>query len=130
MAGGIPAAGPSGSWSGAVSSLGSPLGGVPSRHKGFWFNVNAELIVYGATEKDATVTIGGRRIRLRPDGSFSYRFSLPDGCHQLPAVAVSADGTDARAAALEFSRATAYRGDVGRHPQDPALRPPAPENVS
>src|SRR5688572_31722682 len=32
----------------------------------------------------ATVTIGGRPIRLRPDGSFSYRFSLPDGEYELP----------------------------------------------
>lgn len=130
LAAAAPALGAPSSWSGAVSSLASPLGGLPPARKGFWFNVNAELIVYGATEKDATVTIGGRRIRLRADGTFSYRFSLPDGQYALPAVAVSADGTDARAAALQFSRATDYRGDVGQHPQDPALRPPRTEHVS
>ena len=64
--------------------------------KGFWFNVNAELIIYGATEPDAKVTLGGHEIKLRPDGSFSYRFALPDGNYDLPAVAVSADG-DGRA---------------------------------
>ena len=53
---------------GAVSSPGKPGEG---RERGFWFNVNAELVVYGATEPDATVTLGGRAIRLRPDGSFS-----------------------------------------------------------
>jgi uncharacterized protein len=111
-----------------VSSLSSPFGGM-ERSKGFWFNVNAELIVYGATEPDAKVTLGGRQIKLRPDGSFSYRFSLPDGKYDLPAVAVSADGTDARAAELKFSRSTEYRGDVGTHPQDPSLKPPLPENV-
>jgi hypothetical protein len=47
----------------------------------------------------------------------------------LPAVAVSADGTDARAADLKFSRSTEYLGDVGQHPQDPSLKPPLPENV-
>ena len=62
--------------------------------KGFWFNVNAELIIYGATEPDAKVTLGGHEIKLRSDGSFSYRFALPDGKYDLPAVAVSADGTD------------------------------------
>lgn len=118
------------SWSGAVSSFSSPLGGMPGRAKSFWFNVNAELIIYGATEPDAAVTIGGRTIRLRPDGTFSYRFSLPDGRFDLPAVATSADGTDSRSAALAFSRSTEYRGDVGRHPQDPALRPPLVANVS
>lgn len=117
------------SWSGAVSSFSSPLGGM-ERRKGFWFNVNAELIIYGSTEPDATVTIGGRKIRLRPDGSFSYRFALPDGNYDLPAIATSADGDDSRSAALSFLRATEYRGDVGKHPQDPALRPPRAEHVS
>jgi hypothetical protein len=111
-----------------VSSLSSPFGGL-EKAKGFWFNVNAELIIYGATEPDAKVTLGGHEIKLRPDGSFSYRFSLPDGNYDLPAVAVSADGDDARAANLKFSRATEYLGDVGAHPQDPALKPPLPENL-
>ncbi len=111
-----------------VSSLSSPFGGL-ARPKGFWFNVNAELIIYGATEPDARVTLGGHEIKLRPDGSFSYRFALPDGKYDLPAVAVSADGADARAANLKFSRETEYLGDVGAHPQDPALKPPLPENV-
>ena len=113
---------------GLSSLLSSAFGGM-GRAKGFWFNVNAELIIYGSTEPDAKVTLGGRHIKLRPDGSFSYRFSLPDGKFDLPAVAVSADGTDTRAAHLTFNRATEYRGDVGRHPQDPALKPPLPENV-
>jgi uncharacterized protein len=114
--------------SAGVSSLSSPFGGM-ERAKGFWFNVNAELIIYGATEPDAKVTLGGHEIKLRPDGSFSYRFSLPDGKYDMPAVAVSADGDDARAAELKFSRATEYLGDVGAHPQDPALKPPLPENL-
>ncbi len=114
--------------SAGVSSLSSPFGGV-ERTKGFWFNVNAELIIYGATEPDAKVTLAGHQIKLRPDGSFSYRFALPDGKYDMPAVAVSADGTDARAAELKFSRETEYLGDVGAHPQDPALKPPLPDNV-
>ena len=119
-----------------ISSLGrlaSPAFPVRSaasdQPKGFWFNVNAELIIYGATEPTAKVTLGGHEIKLRPDGSFSYRFALPDGKYDLPAVAVSADGTEARAADLKFSRATEYLGDVGAHPQDPSLKPPLPENV-
>jgi len=102
---------------------------LPPR-KGFWFNVNAELIIYGATEPDAQVTIGGRAIKLRPDGTFSYRFALPDGYYELPAQATSADQTDARRAELRFSRHTRYDREVGAHPQDTALKPPAPENVA
>jgi hypothetical protein len=110
-----------------ISSFSSPFGGLPS--KGFWFMVNAELIIYGATEPDAKVTLGGNPVKLRPDGSFSFRFALPDGNYDLPAVAVSADGTDARAADLKFSRQTEYLGEVGVHPQDPALKAPLPDNI-
>jgi hypothetical protein len=112
----------------APASVSSPFGDV-ERRKGFWFNVNAELVIYGATEADAKVRIGGRDIKLRQDGSFSFRFALPDGQFQLPVVAVSADQTDSRAAELQFSRATEYRGEVGLHPQEPNLKPAQAENV-
>jgi hypothetical protein len=112
-----------------VSSITSPFGGAAEKAKGFWFNVNAELIIYGATEPDAKVTLGGHEIKLRSDGTFSFRFALPDGKYDLPAVAVSADGTDGRAAELRFSRETEYLGDVGATPQDPALQPPTPDNI-
>jgi uncharacterized protein len=117
-----------------VSSFGlasptSPFGGETDKAKGFWFNVNAELIIYGATEPGAKVTLGGHEIKLRSDGTFSYRFALPDGKYDLPAVAVSPSGDDARAADLKFIRETQYLGDVGTHPQDPSLKPPTPDNV-
>jgi hypothetical protein len=114
---------------GAISSISSPYG-VRKKERGFWFNINAELIIYGATEPDALVAIGDREIALRPDGTFSYRFSLPDGEYALPVVAVSADGADTRSADLKFGRQTRYRGDVGAHPQDPRLQPPHPANVA
>ena len=119
--------GPSG-----ISSVTSPFGGegaAAAKGNGFWFNVNAELIIYGATEPDAKVTLGGHEIKLRSDGTFSFRFALPDGKYDLPAVAVSADGTDGRAAELKFSRETEYLGDVGATPQDPSLQPPLPDNL-
>lgn len=114
---------------GVVADVSSPFGGEQGRGKSFWFSVNAELIVYGATEPTASVTIGGRSIQLRSDGSFAYRFALPDGRYDLPVVAVSADDADARAAELKFTRTTEYLGEVGAHPQDPALKSPTPDNV-
>src|SRR6185436_15812406 len=111
-----------------ISSVSSPFGGE-ERRKGFWFNVNAELIIYGATEPDAAVTIGGRKIQLRRDGSFSFRFALPDGSYDLPVNATSADGDDSREARLHFRRATEFHGDVQAHPQDAALKTPKAENV-
>ena len=112
----------------AFGGISSPVTKPGARDKGFWFNVNAELIVYGATEPDATVSIGGRKIKLRPDGSFSYRFALPDGNYEMPVVAVSADQTDGRAAELKFSRGTDSRGEGGAHPQAPTLQQMALEN--
>jgi hypothetical protein len=111
-----------------IPGVSSPMGGELERARGFWFNINAELVIYGATEPNAKVTLGGHLIKLRSDGTFSFRFSLPDGKYDLPAVAVSADGTDGRAAELKFGRTTEYRGDVGATPQDPALKPPTPGN--
>jgi hypothetical protein len=113
-----------------IESVSSPFGlEEKPRRRDFWFNVNAELIVYGATEPSARVTIGGRPIKLRPDGTFSYRFALPDGNYELPAAATSVDD-DTRRAELKFSRGTTYQGDVGQHPQDNSLKIPAPENVA
>ena len=104
----------------------SPLGAVEQRPKGFWFTINAELVLYGATEPDASVTVGGRPILLRPDGTFSCRYSLPDGAHTVTVSALSAEG-DLRQATLNFSRRTEHRSEVGIAPQDPSLEPPAPQ---
>lgn len=95
----------------------------------FWFKINAELILYGSTEPDATVTIAGRPVKLRDDGSFTFRFSLPDGEFALPAQAVKADGSDQRGASLNFRRTTCWSGEVGAHPQDPQLLPPVEEAI-
>jgi uncharacterized protein len=114
-----------------VSAISSELGKAPTlgREKGFWFNVNAEIVLYGATDPKAKIWIGDREIKLRADGTFSYRFALPDGAYDLPINAVSADREDVRSAHLHFNRSTAYGGDVGHHPQDKALRSPAAENI-
>lgn len=60
----------------------------------FWMVVNTELIVYGATEPDASVTIMGKPIKLRADGTFSIRLALPDGEIDVPVKGVSADKID------------------------------------
>lgn len=104
-------------------------GAGQAQPRGFWFSINAELIIYGATEADAWVTIGGREVKLRPDGSFSFHFTLPDGQYELPIIATGANG-EQRRAVLEFRRGTRHEGAVSAHPQDAALRPPTPENAS
>jgi hypothetical protein len=90
----------------AVTSFGSGglvLGGKPRK---FWFQLDAELIVYGATEPNARVTLQGQPVKLRPDGTFTMRFSLPDGRQIIPAVAVSPDGVEERTVVLAIERNT------------------------
>ncbi len=77
-----------------MASMSSPGKKVPARK--FWFWVNTELIVYGATEPDAKVTVQGQEIPLRPDGTFSLRFALPDGKQVIPCTAQSADKVEER----------------------------------
>jgi hypothetical protein len=114
---------------GREEAVSSPEGGELPARQGFWLNVNAELIVYGATDPGAQVTIGGRPIQLRPDGTFSCRLALPDGSHQLTVGAVSPEG-DARGVELRFYRSTTSHGQVGEAAGDPSLRPPSVDNVS
>ncbi|MBN2452951.1 MAG: DUF4912 domain-containing protein [Candidatus Omnitrophica bacterium] len=81
--------------SGGLSSGASVMGRQPSERK-FWLVVNCELIVYGATEPDAKVTLQGKPLKLRQDGTFSVRFALPDGIQSIPVEAKSNDGIDVR----------------------------------
>ncbi|MCM8800514.1 MAG: DUF4912 domain-containing protein [Candidatus Omnitrophica bacterium] len=76
-----------------ITSVSSP---VKIKERKFWLVVNTELIVYGATEPDATVYVQGRKIQLRPDGTFSLRFALPDGKQVIPVRGVSADKLEER----------------------------------
>lgn len=81
---------------GAVSSISSPFRWVGKKERKFWFVLDCELIVYGATEPDAAVTMQGKKVKLRPDGTFTLRYALPDGKIVLNAVARSADGVEER----------------------------------
>ncbi|MBI4396786.1 MAG: DUF4912 domain-containing protein [Elusimicrobia bacterium] len=75
-------------------------------HKGFWLVADCELIVYGATEPDAHVTVQGQDIQLNPDGTFSMRFALPDGLLGIPIQAVNRDGDMSRAVEFAITRKT------------------------
>lgn len=88
-----------------LSTLGTgALGGGSSRK--FHFEIEAELVVYGSTEPNAKVTLGGEPVKLRSDGSFSVRFSLPDSRQIIPAVSSSPDGVEERTIVLAVERNT------------------------
>lgn len=94
--------------SGGISSWGSG-GYAPQQGRGFWMVLNTELVVYGATDPDATVTVDGRPIELRPDGTFTLRYALPDGERVIPVEATSPDGVEVRTITPQVSKSTTHK---------------------
>lgn len=92
-----------------MSGVGFSASAPPIRSRKFWLIADAELIVYGATEPDATVTIGGKPIKLNPDGTFRFQMSFQDGNIDYPIMAVAADGQQIRSIHMTFDRATPSR---------------------
>ena len=85
-------------------------GDLPAaRPRKFWLVADAELIVYGATEPDATVTIGDREIQLNSDGTFRFQMSFQDGVIDYPIKAVAVDGEQTRSIHMNFERETPSR---------------------
>jgi hypothetical protein len=91
------------------AGLGFSASAPPIRPRQFWLIADAELIVYGATEPDATVSIGGRPIKLNPDGTFRFQMSFKDGLIDYPIMAVAADGVQTRSIHMKFNRETPSR---------------------
>jgi hypothetical protein len=92
-----------------MSGVGFSASAIPMQPRQFWLIADAELIVYGATEPDANVTIGGRPVQLNPDGTFRFQMSFQDGLIDYPIVAVAADGEQTRSIHMKFNRETPSR---------------------
>lgn len=80
----------------------SPMG-IPGRDVGkkkdFWLWVETEIILYGATEPDAKVTLNGKHLQLNADGTFRLQFPFPDGTHHdFHVKAIDRDGDQSREA--------------------------------
>jgi hypothetical protein len=75
---------PLSSW--GMSSLFSERARVADK---FFLEVWTELILYGRTEPDADVTVEGKKVDLKPDGTFSLRYAFPVGDYQYQVTGVS-----------------------------------------
>ena len=91
-----------GLWASGRSESGSGL----VRSRSFWLVADAELIVYGATEPDATLTIGEQVVPLDQDGGFRVQVPFPNGQQTYPIRAVASDGEQERSITLDFERRT------------------------
>lgn len=89
-----------------LAKLGAGVDSPFRRRGGFHFDMEVELIVYGATVSDGYLTLNGEPVKLRPDGSFAMRVPFPDRRQVLPAVACSRDGSQQRTIVVAVERNT------------------------
>jgi len=99
---GGPHASGAGIWASGRSESGSGL----VRPRSFCLVADAELIVYGATDPSASLTIGDRGVPLQADGTFRLQVPFPDGAQAYPIRATAADGEQQRWIKLAFNRQT------------------------
>jgi hypothetical protein len=92
-----------------MSGIGIAASQPPIRPRKFWLVANAELIVHGATEPDATLMVGDRLVKLDPDGTFRFQVAFPDGDINYPILAIAADGEQTRSIRMDFNRVTPVR---------------------
>lgn len=83
-------------------------------HRQLHFEVDAELVVFGATEPGTHVTVRGEPVRVETDGSFVVRYNLPDRRQVLPIVAARGDGGEQRTIVLAVERNTKVMEPVVR----------------
>jgi hypothetical protein len=84
----------------------SGAGVVAARQRSFWLVADAELIVYGATDPSAKLSIGGEEVPLSSDGTFRIQVPFRDGQQVYAIEAVAADGEQKRNITLDFERTT------------------------
>lgn len=92
--------------------MGSPmstrfgLGAGARGQSDFHLAVDAELIIYGVSSRDAHVTLKGEPVQLRQDGTFTVRLNMPDRRQVIPVVASTGDGGEQRTIVLAIERNT------------------------
>ncbi|MBD2770995.1 substrate-binding domain-containing protein [Iningainema tapete] len=82
----------------------SPIVRVLSRpDQDFYLITDAELIIHGATEPGATVSISGSQVKVQPDGTFHLRLPFQESLIDHTMSATSASG-QAKTVRIKFSQ--------------------------
>jgi hypothetical protein len=89
-----------------VTQFGGGMSPLISNNETLKFEVDAEMIVYGVTNPDTRVSLRGEPVKIRPDGSFTVRMSLPNQRQVIPVVASAANGVEQRTIVLAVERNT------------------------
>ena len=91
-----------GKWSSGLNESGSGI----LKNRSFWLVADAELIVYGATEPSANLTIGGEDVPLAADGTFRIQVPFRDGTQNYAIKAVDVSGELKKSISMKFDRTT------------------------
>ena len=90
-----------GVWSSGINDSGAGL-----LNRSFWLVADAELIVYGATDPTANLTIGGEKVPLAADGTFRLQVPFRDGSQNYDIKAIDESGNQERSIMMKFDRST------------------------
>lgn len=77
-----------------------------SEKKGFPMEVDAELVIFGSTEKGSYLSIQGEPIDIASDGSFRIRLEMPNRRQVIPIYGQSASGLEQQIVVLAVERNT------------------------
>ena len=91
-----------GIWSSGINDSGIGI----NKSRNFWLVADAELIVYGATDPDALLTIGGENVPLASDGTFRLQVPFRDGSQKYEIKASDASREQERSITMKFDRNT------------------------
>ena len=91
-----------GKWSSGLNESGSGI----VKNRSFWLVADAELIVYGATEPSAKLTIGGEDVPLAADGTFRIQVPFRDGTQKYDIKALDLNGEQEKNISMKFDRTT------------------------
>ena len=80
--------------------------GFVTADQSFWLVADAELIVYGATDPSAKLTIGGEEVPLASDGTFRLQVPFRDGIQNYSIKAIDTDSQEERNITMKFDRST------------------------
>ncbi len=92
----------SGIWSSGINESGSGI----NKNRNFWLVADAELIVYGATDPDAKLTIGSEEVPLASDGTFRLQVPFRDGTQNYEIKAIDTTRDQERSITMNFERST------------------------
>ncbi len=97
----------------------SGVGSFANRKRSLWLVADAELIVYGATDPSARLTIGGEEVPLTSDGTFRLQVPFRDGQQKYAISASAFNGEQSCNVTLDFERSTPEDNSITKENAQP-----------